>query len=421
MREMLIVFQRDFLAHVNTRAFIISTILVPTLTAVMLMLPQVMDAGATRTFVLVNEASEHVGTTFAQSLTAAPRTERDNRYFIKRETGAFASLRASLNERVLANEIEGYVVIPSDVLSGAKILYRARSVSSPKVIFDLQLAAQRAVQSEKLQQSGVDSATVQVLWERVSVDSVRITRQGEKPGSAYSGFMFAYLVAFLIYILVVMYGASILRSVFEEKRNRISEIVVSSIPAGRFLAGKILGVGAAAVLQVVIWAAIVLTILGLPILSSSLQVSSDTVALLSVDPGVAAALLFFFLVGFFLYASMFAALGAASGSEQDAQSMQGLLFVPIIVPLLFMGAVINDPAGRTAQVLSLIPFTSPITMPMRLASAPVPAGEIVTSSLVLLATLLVFTWAAGKIYRIGILSTGKRPGLVELYRWMRTA
>jgi ABC-2 type transport system permease protein len=224
-------------------------------------------------------------------------------------------------------------------------------------------------------------------------------------------------VAFLIYILVVMYGASILRSVFEEKRNRISEIVVSSISAGRFLTGKILGVGAAAVLQVVIWAVIVFAIMGLPIL----LVSSDTMALLSVDPGVAAALLFFFLVGFFLYASMFAALGAASSSEQDAQSMQGLLFVPIIVPLLFMGTVINDPAGRTAQVLSLIPFTSPITMPMRLASAPVPAGEIVTSALVLFAMLLLVTWAAGKIYRIGILSTGKRPGLVDLYRWVRTA
>jgi ABC-2 type transport system permease protein len=417
MREMLIVFQRDFLAHVNTRAFIISTILVPTLIAVMFILPRAMDAGAARTFVLVNEASDHVGDTFVRALTAEPRTARDNRYAIKRESGRFETMRARLNERVLENEIEGYVVIPPDVLSGQKILYRARSVSSPKVIFDLQLAAQRAVQSEKLRQSGVGSEMVQVLWERVNVDSVRITQQGEKPGSALSGFMFAYLVAFLIYILVVMYGASILRSVFEEKRNRISELVVSSIPAGRFLTGKILGVGAAAVVQVVIWAVIVFTILGLPIL----PVSADTVALLSVDPGVAAALLFFFLVGFFLYASMFAALGAASSSEQDAQSMQGLLFVPIIVPLLFMGAVINDPAGRTAQVLSLIPFTSPITMPMRLASAPVPAGEVLISSLVLLATLLAITWVAGKIYRIGILSTGKRPGLVELYRWVRTA
>lgn len=417
MREMFIVFQRDFLAHVNTRAFIISTILVPTLIAVMFVLPRVMDAGTARTFVLVNEASDHVGDTFVQALTAEPRTARDNRYAIKREPGRFERLRAPLNERVLANEIEGYVVLPRDLLSGQKILFRARSVSSPKVIFDLQLAAQRAVQSEKLRQAGVGSEMVQVLWERVNVESVRITQQGEKPGSAISGFMFAYLVAFLIYILVVMYGASILRSVFEEKRNRISEIVVSSISAGGFLTGKILGVGAAAVVQVVIWAAIVFTILGLPIL----PVSSDTMALLSVDPGVAAALLFFFLVGFFLYASMFAALGAASSSEQDAQSMQGLLFVPIIVPLLFMGAVINDPAGRTAQVLSLIPFTSPITMPMRLASAPVPAGEILTSSLVLLAMLLAITWAAGKIYRIGILSTGKRPGLVELYRWVRTA
>jgi ABC-2 type transport system permease protein len=101
--------------------------------------------------------------------------------------------------------------------------------------------------------------------------------------------------------------------------------------------------------------------------------------------------------------------------------MQGLLFLPIIVPLLFLGAIINDPDGRASHLLSLIPFTSPVAMPMRLASAPVPASEILVSMIVLALTLAAITWAAGKIYRIGILSTGKRPNLAELYRWVRAS
>lgn len=421
MRELFIVFQRDFLAHANTRAFVIGTVLVPILISAMFVLPAMVNASSTRRLALVNDAPASVGAAFARALTDAARSERDNRYIVTPVSGSFESLRASLNERVLSKEFDGYVVIPEGVLSGAKILYRAQSVSSPRVIFDIQLAAQRAVQTERLSHEEVDPSIMKALWERVDVDSVRVTAQGEKPGSAVSGFLFAYLIAFLIYMLTVMYGAAILRSVFEEKTNRISEIVVSSVPSGRFLAGKVLGVGAAAMLQVTIWVVVVFGVLALPALASKMQLSQGTLSVLAIDPGVAVALVLFFLLGFFLYASMFAALGSAVTSEQEAQSMQGLLFLPIIVPLLFLGQIINDPDGRVSQVLTLIPFTSPVAMPMRLASAPVPASEIFISGIVLALTLVAITWAAGKIYRIGILSTGKRPNLAELYRWVRAS
>jgi ABC-2 type transport system permease protein len=419
MRELFIVFQRDFLAHVNTRAFIIGTILVPIIIASMFLLPILANPSASRTLALVNEAPASVGDAFARSLSAKPRTDRDNRYLVKPVAGRFESLRASLNERVLAKEFDGYVVIPAEVLSGGKVLYRAQSVSSPRVIFDLSLAAQRAVQTERLSHKDVDAATMEVLWQRIDVDSVRITPQGEKPGSAVSGFLVAYLIAFVIYFLTVMYGASILRSVFEEKTNRISEIVVSSVPSGRFLAGKVLGVGAAAMVQVTIWIVVVVALLGLPALAS--RMPDGSLSALAMEPHVAISLVLFFLLGFFLYASMFAALGSAVTSEQEAQSMQGLLFLPIIVPLMFMGSIINDPDGRAAHLLSLIPFTSPVAMPMRLTSAPVPAVEILISAIVLALTLAAITWAAGKIYRFGILATGKRPNLAELYRWVRAS
>ena len=132
-------------------------------------------------------------------------------------------------------------------------------------------------------------------------------------------------------------------------------------------------------------------------------------------------LFLFFLLGFFLYASVFATVGAAVTSEQEAQSVQFIALIPLIAPLMFLESILNAPLGRTATTLGLIPLTAPIAMPMRMASTPVPRIEIAVSLAFLVIGIAVVAWIAGKIYRVGILSTGKRPSLPELARWIRSA
>jgi ABC-2 type transport system permease protein len=140
-----------------------------------------------------------------------------------------------------------------------------------------------------------------------------------------------------------------------------------------------------------------------------------------VDASTGVLLFLFFLLGFLLYASVFATVGASVTSEQEAQSVQFMALIPLIVPLMFLQSILNAPLGPTATTLGIIPFTAPIAMPMRLASTPVPGIEIAISLVLLVVAIAAVSWVAGKVYRIGILSTGKRPTLGELVRWVRTA
>jgi ABC-2 type transport system permease protein len=289
------------------------------------------------------------------------------------------------------------------------------------VLRDLRLAASRAVQEDRLRRAGLDGSRVASLIRQVDVNGARVTRRGEEAGSAISTFMVAYAITFLIYFMTVFYGVNVMRSVLEEKTNRIAEVLVSSVRPTHLMAGKILGVGSAAVLQVMIWIAIAVAGVKSGILTRRFDIPAEALGAFRVEPWVGLMLLAFFLFGFFLYASLFAALGASVTTEQEAQSLQTVVLMPLIIPLVFLGAITNDPLGSASTWLGLIPFTSPIAMPMRMASGPIPIAQIVGSMALLVAALAFTAWIAGKIYRIGILSTGKKPTLKELGRWLRAA
>src|SRR5690606_23129316 len=171
--------------------------------------------------------------------------------------------------------------------------------------------------------------------------------------------------------------------------------------------GKILGVGSVALFQVLIWAVlIVLLMTQSGAIAARFGVAPDAIRSLGIAPGTVTLLIVYLLLGFFLFASLFAVLGAAVTSEQEAQSLQMLLMLPLFVPLLFMVPLAGDPLGRTAAILGLIPFTAPIAMPIRMAAAPIPSVQIAVSLALLALALAVCVWIGGKIYRIGILSTG---------------
>jgi ABC-2 type transport system permease protein len=188
------------------------------------------------------------------------------------------------------------------------------------------------------------------------------------------------------------------------------------------MAGKIIGVGSAAVAQVLVWAALVALIVSQSErLGERFAVPDPVVRALQVDPLTGFLLFVYFLLGFFLYASIFATVGASVTSEQEAQSVQFLALIPLIAPLLFLESILNAPLGPTATTLGIVPFTAPIAMPMRMASTPVPGVEIAVSLALLIVGIMALAWVAGKIYRVGILSTGKRPSLGELVRWVRSA
>jgi ABC-2 type transport system permease protein len=423
MSEILLVVRREFLERVRTRAFILGTILFPVFIAAVLVVPHLLDRQASeRTLAVIDETPQAIGTAFAGLLLENSAMGSGNRYRIQPVSGTFEERRAQLNRDVQAGILDGYVVFPSDLLARNEVVYRASSIASMGVLGDIRRSASRAVQGERLRVAGLEVTDVMTLMAPVEVNEARVTEQGDSGAGAMSTFFASYIISFLVYFMIAFYGVNVMRSVLEEKTNRISEVLMSSMSAVHLMVGKIAGVAAAALLQVGIWAAAILllaTQTGL--ITDRLGLPEGALASLPVQPRTLVLLLVFFLLGFLLYAALFAMLGAAMSTEQEAQSMQMVVLLPLFVPMLFMMSVAGEPLGTTATVLGVLPLTSAIAMPMRMAAASVPAGQVVLAIGLLVASTALVGWIAGKIYRVGMLSTGKRPSMGELLRWVRAA
>jgi ABC-2 type transport system permease protein len=425
MREILIIIQREFLERVRTRTFVLSTLLLPAMVILAVALPTLMDrGGGERTIVVVDEAPGSVGEQVAALLT----TPRDDAaatpivYQVERVDGSLAAMREALNARVRGGEIDGYLWLPPGVVADQPAEFRARNVGNFQVNQDLRRALSDAVRAERLRVSGMEIGEILALVRPAEMETARITERGGEGGTASATFGAAYGAGFLAYIFIVIFGQNVMRSVLEEKTNRIVEVLVSSVRATHVMAGKILGVGAVALLQLAIWAVFLVAVLSQArLISERFGVPPEALRALRVEPMVGLALAGFFIGGFLLYAAMFAAVGAAVSTEQEAQQMVMVVLLPLFVPLLFIMPVITDPQGRIAVWLGTIPFTSPMVMPMRMGASDVPVIEIAGSLLLMVVAVVAVTWIAGRIYRVGILSTGKRPSLRELGRWLRTA
>jgi ABC-2 type transport system permease protein len=429
MSEVMTVFRREFLERVRSKSFLLGTILFPLFMAAMWIIPARMgQGGGNRTIVIVDQAPAGVGTFVERALTNPPAAAApaggDERvtYTVQRVAQPLEQVRDDLIRRVQAKEIDGWLYLPPDIVQSSQAQYRARNVANFAVVGDLNRAATQAVQAARLQAAGLDAGEVAGLVRRVELSTARITEKGEEGGSAQSAFFLAYIVGFLVYMMILLYGMNVLRSVLEEKTNKIAEVIASSMKASHLMLGKILGVGSVALLQVGLWAAVMgLAASRSDMLTARFGLKPGSLDVMHVPLGTGLAVLGFFVLGFLLYSAMYAALGAAVNSEQEAQQFQILVMAPLIIPIALVFRIVSDPLGPVATVLGMIPFTAPVTMAMRLASAPVPGVQVVGSLVLMAVTVLAVAWVAGKIYRVGILSTGKKPSLAELGRWLRAA
>lgn len=424
MREIRIIMRREFRERIRTRAFLYGTALFPIFMGAIFILPRLGNNSSERqerTVAIVDETGSAAGPALAQvlrNLSDDPDYSID--YQVEQVDGPYEQRRVELNERLVSSDLDAYVVIPADVVTSDTILYRARNISNRTMLRDVGQAASAAVQAERLGRSGIRPDDLIGLLKRVSVDQAEITESGETGRSAESTFWFAYIVAFMVYFMVAFYGVTVMRSVLEEKMNRISEVMVSSVRSIDLMLGKILGVSGAAILQVGIW--VVLGFIatgGGAYLPGLLGLPTEVIGSLAVPPGRLALLLSFFLLGFLLFSSIYAAMGAAMTTEQEAQSVQMLVLVPLFVPLLAVGSITNDPNGTLATILSIVPFCAPIAMPMRLATISVPPLQIALSVILLALGVVAVAWIGGRVYRVGILSTGRKPSLSELGNWLK--
>jgi ABC-2 type transport system permease protein len=247
--------------------------------------------------------------------------------------------------------------------------------------------------------------------EPVKVD----TTQAGKAAESTSSYVAIYVLFFLMYMVILLYGMNVARSIIEEKTSRVFEILLATIRPEEMMAGKVIGVGSVGLTQVAVWllTAILLTS------GSWLQAVAGQSVRISLSAPQLIYFVVFFLLGYLLYSSIAAALGAMVNSEQELQQLNMFLVMPLAGCMFALAPVISNPSGPVARIISLIPFCTPLIMYLRISLAPPPAWEIALSILLMIATIYAILWCASRIYRVGILMYGKRPNLSEIMRWLK--
>ena len=428
MKTLLVILRSEFMRRVTSKGFILTTVLAPVLFVGFMTLVVAMSVN-------VIEGSEES----SESLTIAVVDHTD--YVLDRLL-ASGNLRytlveadsASARQGVLAGRYDGYLDIPSGERASPARFYSVERVGF-SVPGELQHALQSAVRNQQMEEAGLDEEVLDIVNVYIPVRSFILDAEGEESGNPemYGGI--GSVMAFLIYFALIFYGQAIFYSVMEEKRTRVVEILMSSARSFQLLMGKVLGVGAMGLLQLCCWALVICFIylfggkvIGTFYDPASLGLSSGAssqeilMAAGLTMPSIPASLLIwfvlFFIAGYLLYSGLFAAVGSMVEQPQDAQGLMLPLILPLILPMVFIGPILLNPHSAIAVTLSLIPFTAPIPIVIRLAVAEIPFWQTLLSFLLMVMGILGTVWVSGRIYRTGILMYGKKVTLREAIRWL---
>jgi len=435
MHKLWAVIRREFVSRVRTRTFVIGTVLGPVLILFFMVFPMLLERGQQKVarVVVVDASTGGLGVRVADALRQATFTSGVDsvpRYRVARLAVGpeyqrmIDSLVALTDARDVGQEsLDGIVVVTDNVMTSDTIRYLGSNAGSPSDMRALERTLRQVVINERLVRAGVDPLLLMSTVRPVHLETAKVTK-GELTGSSgEASFLLAYIMAFLLYIALLLYGMQVMSSVVEEKTSRINEVLVSSLKPFELLLGKVLGVGSAGLVQLGIWigAGLLLTRNRVAI-AAQFGVPAPDVANLpipTVSIDLVVVFLLFFFVGFFLYAAAYAAVGAMCSTLQETQ--QSAMPVTLIVAAAFIAAfsLLQDPNGTLARVLSLVPLTAPIVIPVRYSQSPIGMPELLLSFTLTVLGMLAVAWVAGRIYRIGILAHGKRPGMKELMRWVR--
>ena len=443
MNKTLIILKREYLTRVAKKSFIITTLLVPLFMVGIMVIPAWLatrDDKQERTIAVYDESNLFLGQLGEEGFTKY--------HFV--DTDTYNQLKENLNN----NEFYALLYIPGNIYTTSRA-----QLSSPKQVpFELADQIERklsqVIEADK-RQKVIDEAGVPDLDSklaatrtRVSVSTMKVTETGEeKKSSSMVAFITSYAMGFIIYFFVFMYGTMVMRSVMEEKKNRIVEVIISSVKPFQLMAGKIVGTALVGLTQVGIW--IVLGIIGLTIakgfftpesaqdMGQSILQAQPQMGPMQPDmneaenkiaevlemignlnlPLIILGFIFYFLGGYLLYSSLLGAVGAAADNDEDTQQLILPVTFPLIISIVMLFSISKNPEGTVAFWASIIPFTSPICMLARIPYG-VPAWELLLSMFLLLITLVGVIWVAAKIYRTGILMYGKKVNLKELYKWL---
>ena len=406
MHNVWLIAKREYLERIRTKAFIVATILIP------LILGGLGFGSAylgSRTKSAAHLAVLSSDQTFALDLKHELESSKNSQMVVDVDAND-AAIRTTLDRELKNNKsgLTGYLQIlpPATPNARPKFVYKPRSASDIGTVGILTSAIKTVLTRERLAHQGMGATEIDSLLAPVEVDT-------SQTGDTTAAFFAAYILFFLMYLVIMLYGMNTARSIIEEKTSRVFEVMLATIRPDEMLAGKIIGVGAVGLTQIGVWMLAAVAIGGY----FAASLGSGGHALIS--PVQIAFFVAYFLFGFLLYSSIAAALGAMTNSEQELQQLNLFLVLPLAFCMLMLVSIIKNPDSTMSRIVSLIPFCSPLLMNFRISIGNPQPWEIALSFVLMSITIAATLWIASRIYRVGILMYGKKPNLPEILRWLK--
>lgn len=431
MNKIALIIEREYMSRVRKKSFIIMTLIGPLLFAGITVIPAWLahrDSAKTTVFVLDKSGL------FGNKL----ESNKETVYVVVNgdETKEKSNLKVAGEHHMLL------VIGPTDGKTEPEVQFYGESNPPMDLVRSVENQIDGELKSIQLKQAGIDPGLVEKIKPNINIQSKVLNDEGEKDGSSAAATVVGYVSGFMIYIFIFLYGSQVMMGVMEEKTSRVVEVIISSVKPFQLMMGKIVGVALVGLTQFLLWMVLSYAISTVAAsffvdkpdkqnVTSQIAMDKDTemmknkvektgflkeLSTINI-PYVAICFLFYFLGGYLLYSALFAAVGSAVETQQDAQQFMFPITIPIIGAIAFSTFVIKEPNSSLAFWLSVIPLTSPIIMMIRVPFEP-PMWQILLSMVSLVLGFLGTTWLAGRIYRVGILMYGKKVTYKELWKWM---
>ncbi|MEC9209707.1 MAG: ABC transporter permease [Bacteroidota bacterium] len=415
MHKIWLIIKREYLVRVRKKSFIVMTILGPLLMAALMIVP----------IYLASESQE-------ERIIAVNQQEK---FFLEDTEFLHFTIIPDFEATNLSKDFSQSPYYALLYIEGEKFTLYSNQQITLSVSNDIQRQLEQIIEINNLKEAGINPQIIENAKAEIQITTKLIDKDGSSTNSHSEASMgIGFIAGFLIYIFIFMYGTMVMRGVIEEKTSRIVEVIISSVKPFQLMMGKILGVAIVGLTQFILWILLTiiistiaeLTFLDASSMATEMSPNEQSIILsqlVSITGGINLtqiflSFIFYFVAGYLMYSSLFAAVGSAVDAEADTQQFILPITIPLILSIILIQPIMDNPDGTLAFWMSIIPFTSPVIMMVRLPFG-VADWELFLSMVVLVSTFITTTWLAGRIYRTGILMYGKKANYKELWKWLR--
>lgn len=422
IKRLLAVIKREFKERVMKKSFLIFTLITPLLFGGLMVVPSLLwmiKSEKVNKIVVFDESGfMYEGLIAFGSKSKEEKEKKENfaaqiEFIRPQQNTDLKTYIAKVGDE--NSQIDGVLEIHFEENGKVVSTFYGRNISNIKLVSTLEKNLNSILLNMLLMKNNISEEVANELKKKVDIKAVKVEKGGKtKESSFFKEYLKTFFVSMLLYMLIIGYGQTLMRGVMEEKSSRVVEMLLSCLKPSELLLGKVLGIASVGLLQYFIWVlcGIVLFIFNPANFTSTLEKGF-------IKPEEVALFLVFFVLGFFFYASVFAAMGSVCSTDQEVQQLMLPIVLILIMPVLILGMILQNPNAGWIVALSLFPLFSPTLMMTRIAIMSVPIWQVITSIVILAFGVLFMAWIGGKIYRTGILLTGKRPTVFELIKWLR--